>query len=233
MPSNNPIPKHLLQFPWYAGHMAWLESTEGSSKHDAPPGTKPEKAFIRDATFENANLKGACLRKADFEGSRFRFAGLEGVDFREASLKGCDFSHAILKGARFRCAGMWNTVFWDADCSYASFAGADARSAEMRYGIFLGCDFSDADLRDVDFEESSFEDAWFKGADLTGAKNTRSLPQKTLRKQKPACAHKWAYVPDDSGAWVKICSLCSEKLAVKSSEGKTADGKPFVILMME
>lgn len=222
------IPKHLLQFPWYSEHLAWLKSTGIQDvRHDPPPGTKPQKADLSGKSLAGAELQGADLRGGDFERADFTEAFLDDVDFSDACLDSAGFPLTHAHNTLFTRASLCGAVFLGADLERSSFAYADARRAQLGGSKFVDCDFNYADLRDSDLTDSNFAGSDFARADLEG------IHRQSPGKKANTCDHKWLYTTTTKGTWVKTCAECWGIQPTENSTGKTADGKPFVILITE
>ena len=86
-----------------------------------------ERANLRDADLQGAdlpcaNLRDANLRGADLRGADLPFANLRGADLRGANLRDADLKGANLKGADLR----------DANLQGANLRGADLRGANLQ-----------------------------------------------------------------------------------------------------
>lgn len=211
-----PIPANLLKFPWYPGHLAWIAAyLKDSPRHLPPQGVSPKKAYFREADFSGEDLSEADLRDAIFLGTKFIGAKLWSVDFERASLSFSRFGGANLKWARLV----------DTNAINCSFEGADLTNANLQGGVFREANFNGAD-----FSWANGTSGDFTGASLIGAMWARDLGKWGASPTEPqSCAHVW--VISDKEGWGKTCKLCGTREKLRSSEGRTAEGEPFTILM--
>lgn len=87
------IPAHLVEFPWYAPHLAWLRERGLTTLHD-PGDARPARADLSGAVLCGADLHGVDLR-----GANLCFTVLIGANLRFALLSGADTSGADMRGA--------------------------------------------------------------------------------------------------------------------------------------
>ena len=126
-----------------ASHGKWLRDEEGG-----------ERADLRGADLEDADLRYADLRGADLRGADLRYADLRGADLEDADLRGANLRGADLRGADLRGAYL---------------IGADLRGADLR----------GADLRGADLRGANLEGAYLIGANLRGANLNKTYYQIT------------------------------------------------------
>ena len=238
-----PIPKHL-RLSWYPGHLAWIKTQGHTPRHD-PQGAAPKKADFAGESFNGQDLREADLRGASLMLSTFEGANLSGADMRFAFLNFARFKNANLEGANLERAGAFRGNFGGANLSGADLSGADVRESCM----------AGANLMDSNLMNANLTDSDLIGADLSGARvgnNWAPVRTKidakfyspsggeiaiekdgTVVRSSPrtqSCVHDWEI--SDKGGWHRTCSACKLREGMKSSFGKTADGKPFVILML-
>ena len=130
-----------------------------------PPPTCPDRVLeqeLRDHEewLESRSNRGNCLRLREHLG----------VDFSGRRLSYASSERAGLMFSKFDQVRADHSDLHNADCSLASFYGADLRRATLTNTTLYGADFRKADLKG----ESAPDDAWaiganFGGADLTGA----------------------------------------------------------------
>jgi HEAT repeat protein/uncharacterized protein YjbI with pentapeptide repeats len=132
-------------------------------------------AWLREASFQQANLTGALLTQAILEGSNF-----SGAVLKEAELVG-----ANLKNVNFSGANLFRAALDGANLEGANFKYAQLPKVTMRGGSSGGADFEEADLTDAEFEGVDFSSIDSKSVNLQEAsslqgavfKNVKGLPQ--------------------------------------------------------
>ncbi len=132
-------------------------------------------AWLREASFRQANLTGALLTQAVLEGSN-----LSGAVLKEAELVG-----ANLKNANFSGANLVRAALDGANLEGANFKYAQMPKVTMKGGSGGGADFEEADLTDAEFERVDFSFMDSKSVNLQEAsslqgavfKNVKGLPQ--------------------------------------------------------
>lgn len=247
-----PIPKHLLKFPWYPGHLAWMQARGMRIQHTIPGGTIAAQAvFAMDLSRED--LRGADLRASNFPKSDFRGAALAGADLEDAFMSGSVFTGASMWGVSLKEARIRGCVFSRVEMPGANLKGCQAQGAKM-----VNVDLTNSDLTDAFLTDAVLIEADLRGADLSGAwvdgnfccqgtkidgafldaqgrlrvdADLRVVRATPSRYCPTPCVHDWK-ISDEDG-WHRTCRSCKERERLQSSFGKTADGKPFVILMLE
>lgn len=114
-------------------------------------------ASLRDADLDDAELIGACLDEADLSNARVRRVVLGrssmrdvvlfDTDLTEASLTDADLTGADLRAATLDEARLLNTTLVDADLTHASVQRADLEGADLTRAIFRGANIRGVHLR--------------------------------------------------------------------------------------
>ena len=210
-----PIPEHLLKLPWYPGHLAWLQANGFQPLHEPPPGVQPSYPPQR-VYLVGQDLRGADFRRITFKDSCFKNANFEGANFEYATFRKSTFANANLKGANLE---------W-ALASECDFEGANLRCANLVRCSLRGANLNGADLSGTDAWDTAFDEATLINTKLSGIRTNSSFVSTPL-----VCEHEW--VISNLDGWWKTCRFCKIAGTISFSTGKTADGKPFVILMTE
>jgi uncharacterized protein YjbI with pentapeptide repeats len=117
----------------------------------------------------NLGLQRADLRKAHLEGADLSWANLEYVDFREAQLQGADLSRTQLQGANLFQAQLEHANLTAAQLEGAILTVAQLRSADLIGAQLEGAALSEAHLESADLTGAQLKDADLRGARLEGA----------------------------------------------------------------
>ena len=106
-------------------HKQWIDTDEEEG----------ERADLREADLQGANLQGADLREADLREAYLQEADLQGADLREAYLR-----EAYLQGADLREADLREAYLREADLRRAYLQGANLRRAYLQGANLQGAD---------------------------------------------------------------------------------------------
>jgi uncharacterized protein YjbI with pentapeptide repeats len=119
-----------------------------------------ERANLRGANLEGADLRRANLEGADLEGANLRGADLEGADLRGANLRGAYLRGADLRGANLRGAylyGAKNILVFKSNSSGRLFYIVNGDEIKVQAGCFWG---TTQELKDKIAEQHSKETHW-------------------------------------------------------------------------
>jgi len=95
---------------------------------------------------QRANLRGADLQSADLQSANLRGADLQRADLRSANLWGADLRGADLQRADLRSANLWGADLQRADLRSANLRGANLRGANLQGANLQGANLQGADL---------------------------------------------------------------------------------------
>jgi hypothetical protein len=123
-------------------------------------GANFNKAYLRLASLQGADMRQAKLSGADLTGTQFRGTNLEGAEIRKANLAGADLTGANLRGADLSHSRLDAVIVEGADFTGAKLVGANLRLIEYVKGL---------KLRDVDATGAIFRYAHLRGVDFSGA----------------------------------------------------------------
>jgi hypothetical protein len=126
----------------------------------APPDKGLQQKLASHQTWVETNAKS---------GRRFELDELPMVDFSGRNLSRVGSTRAFLLGSKFDEANMSHSELENADCSLASFYGANLRQANLQKAILYGADLRKADLRGAQLDQAWAIGANFGGANLEGA----------------------------------------------------------------
>jgi uncharacterized protein YjbI with pentapeptide repeats len=123
-------------------------------------GANFNKAYLRLASLQGADMRQAKLSGADLTATQFRGANLEGAVIAKANLAGADLTNANLRGVDLSHSRLDAAIVEGADFTGAKLVGANLRLIEYVKGL---------KLRDVDATGAIFRYAHLGGVDFSGA----------------------------------------------------------------
>lgn len=123
-------------------------------------GANFDKAYLRLASLQGADMRKAKLSHADLTGTRLAGAKLAGSDLSHANGAGIDLTGADLRGADLSHTRLDAALVEGADFTGAKLVGANLRLIEYVKGL---------KLRDVDATGAIFRYAFLRGVDFMGA----------------------------------------------------------------
>jgi len=109
-----------------ADHRKWLTGTGGN------------RAALRYADFNGANLSGENFGYIDLSYTRFRYANFSGANLSGVNLSYADLSYTRCRGANFSDANLGGVNFSYADLSNANFTGANLRLSRLDWADLSG-----------------------------------------------------------------------------------------------
>ncbi len=106
-----------------------------------------ERATLRHAHLEYANLAGAHLERANLYAAHLKHADLSGAHLDQAYLNAAHLEHAHLPWGHLEHADLYATHLEHANLRNADLEGADVRNAYLRDALFAEATLNGADVR--------------------------------------------------------------------------------------
>lgn len=130
----------------------------------SPPATSPDKGLQKQLASHQAWVETNAK-----SGRRFELNDHPMTDFSGRNLSSVRGTRAFLLFSKFDEANLNHSELENADCSLASFYGADLRQANLQNATLYGADLRKADLRGAQLDQAWVIGANFGGANLAGA----------------------------------------------------------------